>query len=41
MESRTNRKYTDEDAIVAAARAAGYTDIFKKSLIPILSLIHI
>lgn len=33
VESRTNRKYTDEDAVVAAARAAGYTDIFKKSLI--------
>ena len=38
MESRTNRKYTDEDAVVAAARAAGYTDIFKKSLIPITEM---
>ena len=38
VESRTNRKYTDEDAVVAAARAAGYTDIFKKSLIPITEM---
>mgnify|MGYP000803385523 FL=1 len=38
MESRTNRKYTDEDAVVAAARAAGYTDIFRKSLIPITEM---
>lgn len=38
MESRTNRKYADEDAVVAAARAAGYTDIFKKSLIPITEM---
>ena len=38
MESRTNRKYTDEDAVVDAARAAGYTDIFKKSLIPITEM---
>ena len=38
VESRTNRKYTDEDAVVAAARAAGYTDIFKKSLIPITDM---
>ena len=38
VESRTNRKYTDEDAVVAAARAAGYTDIFKKSLITITEM---
>lgn len=38
VESRTNRKYTDEDAVVTAARAAGYTDIFKKSLIPITEM---
>lgn len=38
VESRTNRKYADEDAVVAAARAAGYTDIFKKSLIPITEM---
>ena len=41
VESRTNRKYTDEDAVVAAARAAGYTDIFKKSLIPTVSYTHL
>ena len=38
VESRTNRKYTDEDAVAAAARAAGYADIFKKSLIPITEM---
>ena len=38
VESRTNRKYTDEDAVVAAANAAGYHDIFKKSLIPITDM---
>lgn len=38
VESRTNRKYTDEDAVAAAARAAGYTDIFRKSLIPITEM---
>ena len=38
VESRTNRRYTDEDAVVAAANAAGYHDIFKKSLIPITEM---
>ena len=38
MESRTNRKYTDEDAVIEAAHAAGYTDIFKKSLISITEM---
>ena len=38
VESRTNRKYTDEDAVIEAARSAGYTDIFKKSLIPITEM---
>ena len=38
MESRTNRKYTDEDAVIRAANAAGYHDIFKKSLIPITEM---
>ena len=38
VESRTNRKYTDEDAVIAAANAAGYHDIFKKSLIPITEM---
>ncbi len=38
VESRTNRKYTDEEAVIAAATQAGYTDIFKKSLIPITEM---
>lgn len=38
VESRTNRKYTDEDAVIKAAHAAGYTDIFKKSLISITEM---
>ena len=38
VESRTNRKYTDEDAVIEAARSAGYTDIFKKSLIPVTEM---
>ena len=38
VESRTNRKYTDEEAVIRAANAAGYHDIFKKSLIPITEI---
>ena len=38
MESRTNRKYTNEDAVAQAAKNAGYTDIFKKSLITITEM---
>ena len=38
VESRTNRKYADEDAVIEAARSAGYTDIFKKSLIPVTEM---
>lgn len=38
VEGRTNRKYTDEASVITAARAAGYTDIFKKSLIPITEM---
>ena len=36
--TRTNRKYTDEEAVVQAANEAGYHDIFKKSLIPITEM---
>lgn len=36
--TRTNRKYTDEKAVVKAANEAGYHDIFKKSLIPITEM---
>ena len=38
VESRTNRKYTDEGAVIQAANAAGYHDIFKKSLISITEM---
>lgn len=38
VESRTNRRYTDEDAVAEAAKAAGYRDIFKKSLITITEM---
>lgn len=33
VEGRSNRKYTDEEEVAEAAKAAGYTDIYKKSLI--------
>ena len=35
VEGRSVRKYTDEDAVIAAANAAGYKDIFRKTLLPI------
>lgn len=38
VEGRSIRKYRDESAVVAAATAAGYRDIFKKSLIPITEM---
>lgn len=38
VESRTNRKYADEDAVIQAANAAGYHDIFKKSLITLTEM---
>ena len=34
VESRTNRKYTDEEAVIRAANAAGYHDIFKNPSSP-------
>ena len=36
--TRTNRKYTDEEAVIQAAKEAGYADIFKKSLITITEM---
>jgi hypothetical protein len=33
VEGRSNRKYRDEEAVAEAARAAGYRDIFRQSLI--------
>ena len=38
VEGRSIRKYSDETAVVAAASAAGYRDIYKKSLIPITEM---
>lgn len=38
VEGRSIRKYSDESAVVAAATATGYRDIFKKSLIPITEM---
>ncbi len=38
VESRTNRRYTDENAVAQAASAAGYHDIYKKSLITITEM---
>lgn len=35
---RSNRKYTDETDVAEAAKKAGYTDIFKKSLIGITEM---
>lgn len=38
VESRTNRRYTDEEAVAQAAKAAGYHDIYTKSLISLTEL---
>jgi hypothetical protein len=38
VEGRTRRKYTDEDAVAQTAKDAGYTDIFKQSLISITEM---
>ncbi len=38
VESRTNRKYTDEDAVAQAAVSAGYRDIYKRTLIPVTEM---
>ena len=38
VESRTNRKYTDEEAVAQAAKDAGYHDIYKHSLITIAEM---
>ena len=38
VEGRSVRKYSDEAAVVAAATAAGYRDIYKKSLSPITEM---
>ncbi|MDO4564681.1 MAG: DUF2800 domain-containing protein [Clostridia bacterium] len=38
VEGRSNRKYADEAAVAKAAQAAGYHDIYKKSLIPLTEM---
>jgi hypothetical protein len=38
VEGRTRRKYTDEDAVAQTAKAAGYKDIFKETLISITEM---
>lgn len=38
VEGRANRKYTSEEDVEAAAKAAGYTDIYKQSLIGITDM---
>ncbi|MEM5769476.1 MAG: DUF2800 domain-containing protein, partial [Bacillota bacterium] len=38
VEGRSNRKYADEDAAAEAAKAAGYRDIYRQSLIPITEM---
>ena len=37
-EGRSNRKYADEEAVAEAAKAAGYRDIYKQSLITITEM---
>ena len=38
VEGRSNRKYTSEDAVAYAAKAAGYRDIYRQSLITITEM---
>lgn len=38
VEGRSVRKYADEAAVAVAAKAAGFTDIYKKSLVPLTEL---
>ena len=38
VEGRSNRKYTDEEAVTEAANAAGYKDIHKMTLLPITEM---
>ena len=38
VEGRSNRKYTDEEEAAEAAKAAGYTDIYKSSLVGITEM---
>jgi hypothetical protein len=38
VEGRSNRKYTNEETVAEAAKAAGYRDIYKQSLITITEM---
>lgn len=38
VEGRSVRKYSDENAVIEAANAAGYHDIFRKTLLPITEM---
>ena len=38
VEGRSVRKYSNEDAVVEAANAAGYHDIFRKTLLPLTEM---
>lgn len=38
VEGRTRRKYTNEEAVAEAAKSAGYSDIYKKNLIPVTEM---
>ena len=38
VEGRSNRKYTDENAVADAAKQAGYHDIYRQSLLPITEM---
>ena len=38
VEGRSVRKYSNEDAVVEAANAAGYHDIFRKTLLPLTEI---
>ena len=38
VEGRSVRKYSNEDAVIEAANAAGYHDIFRKTLLPITEM---
>lgn len=38
VEGRSNRKYTDDEAVAEAAKKAGYEDIYKQSLLTITNM---
>lgn len=38
VQGKTNRKYSSEDEVVNAAQKAGYTDIYKKSLLSVADM---